>query len=77
MGIARNGGIQELKLMAHVLKGNNPTPGLLKTREWGEAASCANDTWGWPAKMGEAASCANDTWGWPGKARAFARLQQS
>ena len=29
----------------------------------GEAASCANDIWGWRAKVGEAASCANDIWG--------------
>ena len=33
----------------------------------GEAASCANGIWGWPAKVGEAASCTNGTWGWPAK----------
>ena len=33
----------------------------------GEAASCANRIWGWPAKVGEADSCANRTWGWPAK----------
>ena len=79
MGIARNGEIQKLKLMASVLKRNNPTPGLLKTREMGEAASCANVARGWPAEMGEAASCANSARGWPGKVRkrGFARLQQS
>ena len=42
MGVARKGEIQKLKLMASILKSNNPTPGLLKTREMGEAASCAN-----------------------------------
>ena len=53
MGIARNGEIQKFKLMASVLKRNNPTPGLLKTREMGEAASCPNGIWGWPAKWGK------------------------
>ena len=79
MGIARNGEIQKFMLMANVLKRNNPNPGLLKTRERGEAASCPNGIWGWPAKMGEAASCANAIWGWPAKGEegAFARLQQS
>ena len=33
----------------------------------GEAASCANWSWGWPAKVGEAASCANAIWGWRAK----------
>ena len=33
----------------------------------GEADSCANWSWGWPAKVGEAASCANWIWGWRAK----------
>ena len=53
MGIARNDEIQKLMLMANVLRGNNPTPGLLKTREMGEAASWSNGSWGWPAKWGK------------------------
>ena len=35
--------------------------------QMGEAASCANGIWGWPAKVGEATSCTDGTWGWRAK----------
>ena len=62
MGIAGNGAIQQLKLMANVFEVKQSHPRTAENARMGEATSCANSIWGWPAK---------------GEESAFARLQQS